>query len=67
MSDVKLLPKIDLSEDETKLIQRIRLSPPYATIKVEKRPTATNQRGEVSRITIEESFLVRDITIIAGL
>lgn len=58
---------MDLREDEVKLIQRLRLAPPYATVSAEKRPSETNPQGEVSRITIQESFLTRDVHIVEGL
>jgi hypothetical protein len=59
--------ELNLREDEVKLIQRLRLAPPYATITAEKRPTEANPLGEVSRITIQESFLTRDVHIVDGL
>jgi hypothetical protein len=53
-----------LRNDEKLLIQRLRLAPAYATVTVEKRPSAQNPDGEVNRITVSESFLVRDMIIV---
>jgi len=56
-----------LRNDEKLLIQRLRLAPAYATLTIEKRPSASNPDGEVNRITVSESFLVRDMIIVESM
>lgn len=58
---------IDLKRDELLLIEKLRQCPKYATLTVEKRPTAENPDGEINRIVIEQSFLLREMRLLTEL
>lgn len=53
----------DLKRDELILIERLRSAPKYSTFTIEKRPTTQFPEGEINRITITESILLKDIAL----
>lgn len=52
---------LELKKDELVLIQKLRSAPKYVTFTVEKRPSTENPDGEINRITITESILVKEV------
>ena len=52
---------IELRKDELILIQKIRQAPKHTTFSVEKRPSNEFPNGEIYRITVETSHLVREL------
>lgn len=55
---------IELKKDEYLLIEKLRSCAKYATLTVEKRPSAEYPDGEISRIVVEQSFLVREMRLL---
>lgn len=55
---------IKLTKDEITCINLMRKSPPYCKFSIEKRPTIEKPEGELSRLVVETSTLLRDITVI---
>lgn len=53
--------ELTLKKDELILIQKLRSSPKYVTLTVEKRPSNENPDGEINRITITESILLKEV------
>jgi len=53
----------DLQPDERKLITLLRSCRRYANIKIEKRPTKSYPNGELSRVTVEDSFMLDEISL----
>ena len=54
---------LDLRKDEMVLIQKLRVAPKFSTLQVEKRPSNEFPDGEVQRIVVETSYLVREVVV----
>jgi hypothetical protein len=56
--------KVEVTKDELTLLNLMRKHGPYATFTVEKRPTAEQPDGQLSRFVVETSTLLKDLLVI---